>query len=111
LHLGGGSADGIVGPSVTQAALEGDAAALRCFEIVGGWLGTGLADLSAILDPGCFVVGGGVSEAGSLLLGPARAAYECGLTGRAYREFADIRLAQLGPDAGLIGAADLARMG
>jgi glucokinase len=110
LQLGGGSADGIGGPSVTTAALEGDAGALRCFEIVGSWLGTGLADLSAILDPSCFVIGGGVSEAGSLLLGPARAAYHSGLTGRAYREFAEIRLAQLGPDAGLIGAADLARM-
>ena len=84
-------------------------AALRCFEIVGSWLGAGLADLSAILDPGCFVIGGGVSEAGELLLQPAREAYDHGLTGRSYREFADVRLAELGPDAGLIGAADLAR--
>jgi glucokinase len=110
LQLGGGSADHIDGPAVTQAAREGDAGALRCFEIVGSWLGAGLADLSAILDPGCFVIGGGVSEAGDLLLGPAREAYQHGLTGSAYREFADIRLAELGPDAGLIGAADLARM-
>ena len=77
--------------------------------IVGSWLGAGLADLAAILDPGCFVIGGGVSEAGELLLGPARAAYENGVTGRIYRELADVRLAELGPDAGLIGAADLAR--
>ncbi|MGO8962007.1 MAG: ROK family glucokinase [Streptosporangiaceae bacterium] len=110
LQLGGGTADGIIGPSVTKAAREGDAGALRCFEIVGSWLGAGLADLSAILDPGCFVIGGGVSEAGELLLRPAREAYQHGLTGSSYREFADIRLAQLGPDAGLIGASDLARM-
>ena len=75
------------------------------------WLGAGLADLAAILDPGCFVIGGGVSEAGNLLLDPAIAAYENGLTGRTHREFADVRLAELGPDAGLIGAADLARIG
>ena len=90
---------------------RGDVGAVRCFEIVGDWLGAGLADLAAILDPGCFVIGGGVSEAGELLLNPAREAYEHGLTGRSHREFADVRLAELGPDAGLIGAADLARNG
>jgi glucokinase len=109
LQLGGGTPEGIDGPVVTQAAWEGDAAALSCFELVGSWLGHGLADLAAILDPGCFVIGGGVSDAGEMLLGPARAAYHSSLTGRAYRQFAEIRLAELGPDAGLIGAADLAR--
>jgi glucokinase len=109
LRLGGGSVEGIDGPVVTQAAREGDAAALRCFEIIGRWLGTGLADLAAILDPGCFVIGGGVSEAGDLLIRPARAAFASGLTGAAYRPLAEIRIARLGPDAGLIGAADLAR--
>jgi glucokinase len=111
LQLAGGNADGIDGPAVTQAALEGDNVALRCFEIIGHWLGTGLADLAAILDPGCFVIGGGVSEAGDLLIGPARAAFESGLTGAAYRPLAEIKPAQLGTDAGLIGAADLARCG
>jgi glucokinase len=111
LQLGGGTPDGIDGPAVTHAAREGDAGALTCFEIVGSWLGHGLADLTAILDPGCFVIGGGVSEAGEMLLGPARAVYENSVTGRAYRQLADIRQAQLGPDAGLIGAADLARQG
>jgi glucokinase len=109
LQLGGGSVEGIDGPTVTRAAMEGDAAAMRCFEIIGHWLGTGLADLAAILDPGCFVIGGGVSEAGDLLLGPARLAFADGLTGAAYRPLAEIRIARLGPDAGLIGAADLAR--
>ncbi len=109
LQLAGGRTEAIDGPTVTRAAREGDVAAMRCFGIVGSWLGAGLADLAAILDPGCFVIGGGVSEAGELLLGPARAAYENGVTGRIYRELADVRLAELGPDAGLIGAADLAR--
>jgi glucokinase len=110
LQLGGGVPDGIDGPAVTQAAREGEAGALSCFELVGSWLGHGLADLAAILDPGCFVIGGGVSEADEMLLGPTRAAYENSLTGRAYRQFAEVRLAELGPDAGLIGAADLARI-
>ncbi|MGH3275332.1 MAG: ROK family glucokinase [Streptosporangiaceae bacterium] len=109
LHLGGGSVEGIDGPAVTQAAMEGDAGALQCFETIGQWLGTGLADLAAILDPGCFVIGGGVSTAGDLLIGPARLAFASGLTGAAYRPLAEVRIAQLGPEAGLIGAADLAR--
>ena len=109
LQLGGGRPEGIGGPQITQAAREGDPAALRCFQIIGGWLGQGMADLAAILDPGCFVIGGGVSEAGDLLLRPARAAFEKALTGRGYREFATVAIAELGADAGLVGAADLAR--
>jgi glucokinase len=110
LQLGGGSPDGISGPQITLAAREGDPAALRCFQTVGTWLGQGLADLAAILDPGCFVIGGGVSEAGDLLVAPARAAFERALTGRGYREFAAIKLAHFGADANFIGAADLARL-
>jgi glucokinase len=109
LQLAGGSPEGITGSRVTQAAREGDPVAVRCFETVGGWLGQGLADLAAILDPGCFVIGGGVSDAGELLIGPARAAFDRGLTGGAYRHRAQIRRARLGPDAGIVGAADLAR--
>jgi len=69
----------------------------------------GLAALAAVLDPGCFVIGGGVSDAGDLLIDPAKAAFADALTGGPYRQHADIRLAQLGADAGVIGAADLAR--
>ena len=93
-----------------MAAREGDAAALRCFEIIGRWLGEGMADLAAILDPGCFVLGGGVSDAGDLFLTRVRAAFDDGLTGRQFRPHAEIVLAELGPEAGLIGAADLARL-
>ena len=109
LQLGGGTPKGIAGPEITRAAAEGDPAALRCFNIVGSWLGHGMADLAAILDTGCFVVGGGVSEAGDLLLDPAKSAFEKSLTGRGHRAPAQIVLAELGPDAGLVGAADLAR--
>jgi len=109
LQLGDGTPEGITGPVITQAAAEGDPAALRCFQTIGGWLGQGLADLAAILDPACFVIGGGVSDAGDLLLAPARAAFEKALPGRGYRACADIRIAGLGTDAGLVGAADLAR--
>ena len=53
---------------VTKAAQEGDPAAVDCFDEIGRWLGQGLADLAALLDPGRFVIGGGVAEAGDLLL-------------------------------------------
>src|SRR6266702_4095646 len=90
LQLAGGTPEGITGPEVTTAAREGDAAALRCFDIVGRWLGEGLADLAAIVDPSCFVLGGGVSEAGDLLLSQTRIAFETGLTGRQFRPHAAI---------------------
>ncbi|BEP15409.1 ROK family glucokinase [Acidothermaceae bacterium B102] len=109
LERAGGDIDKITGPLVTTAALEGEPVALECFNIVGGWLGQGLADLAATLDPGCFVIGGGVSEAGELLLAPARAMYAATLTGRGHRPFAEIVVAGLSQLAGLVGAADLAR--
>ena len=109
LELGDGAPEGIAAPEVTQAAREGDPAALACFTEIGEWLGQGLADLAAILDPGRFVVGGGVSEAGDLLLEPARRTFRARLTAGSRRPQADIRLAELGNDAGMVGVADLAR--
>jgi glucokinase len=109
LQLGDGEPEGIEAPEVTLAAQEGDPAALACFEEVGYWLGQGLADLAAVLDPGMFVIGGGVADAGELLLAPARRAFAERLTGTAYRPHAQIARAQLGNDAGMVGAGDLAR--
>ncbi len=109
LELGGGSPEGIDGSHVTEAARDGDAAALECFAEVGAWLGQGLADLAAVLDPGTFVIGGGVSDAGELLLEPARRAYAERVTGSGHRPLADVLVAELGSSAGLVGAADLSR--
>ena len=55
------------------------------------------------------VIGGGVSEAGPLLLDPIREHFLANLTGRGYRPELEIRPAELGNKAGMIGAADLAR--
>ncbi len=109
LGLGDGMPEGITGQHVTEAAQDDDPAALAAFAEVGRWLGQGMADLVAVLDPTCIVIGGGVSEAGELVLEPARAAYEVAVTGRGHRPFAEVRLAEHANDAGLIGAADLAR--
>jgi glucokinase len=109
LRLAGGRPEDITGQTVTQAAAAGDVAALHCFEVIGTWLGRGLAGLAAILDPGLFVIGGGVSAAGEVLRVPASAAFREHLTGGGHRPTAELRIAELGPQAGLVGAADLAR--
>jgi glucokinase len=105
-----GNVDSITGATVTRLALTGDAAAMELIEDVGEWLGLGLANLAAALDPGQFVIGGGLSDAGELLVAPARKAFARNLTGRGFRPAARIDLAALGPSAGLIGAADLSRV-
>jgi glucokinase len=104
-----GGADRLTGPLVTAAAAAGDPAAVSICTDMGRWLGRGLAALAAALDPSVFVVGGGVSAAGELLLRPAREEFEHTLTGRGFRPLARVTGAALGPDAGLVGAADLAR--
>src|SRR6478735_3243148 len=78
---------------------------------LGEWLGIGLANLASAFDPGLFVIGGGVSAADEMLIGPAREAFRRQLPGRGYRPEARIVRAVLGSDAGLIGAAELARAG
>jgi glucokinase len=109
LELAGGELEAIDGPVVTTAAREGDVAAIGCFAEIGRWLGQGLADLAVVLDPGRFVIGGGVADAGELLLRPGRETYAAVLAGRGYRPVAEVVAARLGAEAGLIGAADLAR--
>jgi len=96
------------GPDVTRAAVEGDPAAVELLADLGVWIGEGLASVAAILDPELVVLGGGVCEAGTLLIDPALAAFRRQLTGRGHRPEARFALASLGNDAGMIGAADLA---
>jgi glucokinase len=106
-----GDASALTGPVITEAARQGDPTATELLAEVGHWLGVGIANLAAALDPGLFVVGGGVSAAGDLLLEPARATFRRTLTGRGYRTEARIVAAAMGNEAGLVGAADLSRGG
>jgi glucokinase len=105
----GGSVEDITGPLITEAAKDGDRFAVEQLATLGRWLGEGIASLAAVLDPAVAVIGGGVSEAGDLLLDPIREAFGRNLTGRSYRPELEIRPAQLGNAAGTIGAADLSR--
>ncbi|HEX4473008.1 MAG TPA: ROK family glucokinase [Nocardioides sp.] len=104
-----GDAAALEGPQITQAARGGDPLSAELIADVGRWLGVGLAGMTAAFDPGCIIIGGGVSDAGDLLIGPTRQAFSRSLTGRGHRTEPVIVRAELGPDAGVIGAADMAR--
>ena len=104
-EMSDGNPDLITGPMVTSAAEQGDLVARRAFASVGDWLGVGTANLVAAFDPELVVVGGGVSAAGERLLDPARAALHRALVGAAHRGVPRIVAAELGPQAGMIGAA------
>ncbi len=109
IELSGGDPDHISGKAVTAAAREGDPAALECYAQLTRWLGLGLADLCAVLDPEIIVIAGCLAEAGDILLDPARAAFSRYLTAGLHRPEIPVALAQGGQEAGLVGAADLAR--
>ena len=81
---------------------------MEAFTIVGTWLGRGLADLAAVLDPEVFVIGGGVSDAGDLLLASARQTLADKLIGQQNRPAPLVKIAELANSAGPGGAADWA---
>lgn len=90
---------------VFDAVKAGDALATRIADEFGRYLGEALASLAVVVDPAVFVIGGGVSKAGSVLIP---------FVEKAFREkafFANkdtkIVLAELGNDAGICGAARL----
>ena len=106
-----GDPEALRGAHVTAAAQEGDAAALALLSKIGRWVGEGCASLAAVLDPAVFVIGGGLAEAGDLVLGSARIHFADELTGGGHRPSPRFVVAQLGNDAGVIGAAALAERG
>jgi glucokinase len=110
LSRGDGTLEGLTGQAITEAAREGDAVALAAFNTTGQWLGAGIATLSVVLDPECVVIGGGVIDAGDILLEPTRSALERYMPFAGKHPYPEIIAAQLGNEAGLVGVADLARL-
>jgi glucokinase len=110
LTLANGLPEAITGPMVTAAGREGDPAAIAAFEQVGYWLGNSMADVVQVLDPQLIVLGGGVIDAGELLTRPAENSYRDSLEARGRLPVAGVRAAQMGNLAGVVGAADLARL-
>ena len=107
LALAGGDPAAVRGEHVTAAAAGGDAEAAAVLADFGWWVAQGLVNLTNAFDPQAFVLGGGLVEAGELLLGPVRQAFAGLLTGGAFRPAVDIVPATLGEHAGAVGAACL----
>jgi glucokinase len=100
-----GEPEFVRGEHVTRAAAEGDADALEIFEHFAGWVALGIGNLLALLDSSLVVIGGGLVEAGDLLIDSVRRALPERMM--APEERADVRVvaAELGEQAGAIGAA------
>lgn len=99
----------LTGAEVAQAISEGDVGALSLLRKLGDYLGQGLASIVAVLDPEVCVIGGGVSIAGERLTEPILFSYLNNLPAKGYRPELEVIAAKLGNDAGMIGAADIAR--
>ncbi|HEX5762394.1 MAG TPA: ROK family protein [Solirubrobacterales bacterium] len=108
--LGRMSAEGreVDGRAVTEAAQAGDRTAIGVFDLVGRRLGVALAGFANIFEPETIVIGGGVMAAGDLLLEPARAELQARALPPMNRT--PVVAAELGGDAGMIGAAAMARV-
>ncbi|NDA80429.1 MAG: ROK family protein [Actinobacteria bacterium] len=108
LRYGDGTFEGLTGKHVAAAARDGDRIANTAFKITGEWVGLGLASLIVTLDPDLIVLGGGLSEAGDVLITPARESLRRNASFSGH-SLPQIVAAALGNDAGLVGVADLAR--
>jgi glucokinase len=103
-----GNLEGITAEKVAMAAQGGDRLAMEVISRAAGYLGVGMVNLVNIFNPEMIVVGGGLSKMGELLLGPARQVVKQ----RAFPLCAGavrIVTAELGDDAGVLGAAIYAR--
>ena len=107
LARGNGTIDGVTGQHITDAAREGDSVAIAAFATTGEWIGSAAANLVAALDPEAIIIGGGVIDAGEILLGPVRDSLKRHLPFSGKYPIPPIVAAVLGNDAGLVGAADL----
>jgi glucokinase len=98
----------VLGEDVTRLAREGDGISLSVLEEAGRWLGVGLAGFVNVFNPEVIAVGGGVMDAGELILKAARS--EVMLRARSpSRDLAEIKVAALETKSGVLGAAALAR--
>jgi glucokinase len=104
------SFDEMTGEIISNAALEGDAIALRAFEQTAETLGIQLADTAAHLDPEAFILLGGLSKAGDILLKPTIAAMERNLF-NAYKGKVKVLLSDTPSNSAILGPAALAWKG
>ena len=97
--------DDIQAKDIFDSAKKGDKAALELVELLGDYLGTALANIACVSNPEIFIIGGGVSKAGDILLDTIKSYYR--KYAFAASENAEFKLASLGNEAGIYGAARL----
>jgi glucokinase len=100
----------LTGALVAELIDADDPGAIAALRELGNWLGQACASIGAVLDPEVFVFGGGVASAGEKLLDPIREAYLAHLPARGFHPEPRFTTAELVNDAGVVGAADLARL-
>ena len=88
---------------------EKDAATMAEVEKAAEYLARAMGSLVAVLDPQVFVIGGGLSELGEGILEPITRHFSAQLPAQGFRPEAKVVLANFANEAGVIGAADLAR--
>ncbi|MGX7419631.1 ROK family glucokinase [Carnobacterium gallinarum] len=98
----------VTAKTVFDLAKEGDVLAIKVIDRVSFYLGLACGNIGNMLNPSDIVIGGGVSAAGEFLLEQVRSYFEQ-FTFPQVRHSTKIKLAQLGNDAGVIGASSLAR--
>lgn len=103
------SAEVVDARAVGAAAAQGDALALAVLDEGGKWLGLGLINMLLMFNPEVLVLGGSVMRLGEQILAPARRTIEQYVIDPSYYKPEMIRIAQLGDEVGLVGAASLAR--
>jgi glucokinase len=108
LAAAGGDLTQISSKSVGEAAAQGDKVAIRLLRRAGRFIGIGIANLMHLFNPQCFVLGGGVTQAGDLLFNPIRRTARRQVQIPQYAEGTEIIPAALGDDVSLLGALTLA---
>ena len=112
VELAGGETEAVRGEHVVAAGPGGDADAGPVLDEFAWWVALGVANLVDLLDPEIVVLGGGLAEAGDVLLDPVRAAVaDAGAGRRPPARASRSWPAELGERAGAIGAALLAAAG
>ena len=107
IEMAGNCPENVTAKMLAEAAAEGDAVAHEVWREAGRRLGASLAGIINLLNPECFIIGGGVANAGDLLFDPIRDAMES-LAMNELGYCTPLVKAELGEEAGLIGAATFA---
>jgi glucokinase len=105
VELAGGDADLVRGEHVQAAAREGDQGALEVIDLFGRWVALGLVNLTNVLDPQMFVLGGGLAASPDLYIGPIQKWFTSLLYAPDLRPHPSLEFASLGERAGAVGAA------